>query len=159
MDNCRFLEDSGTRKFNLDASSADRRDRTLEECPFLLAVRAWLTLIGYSGAGFQSFRRRALSVSIDKAAAWLDASGTPPTFRSRSSTVIARASSTLLPLANSVIAEPHAIDGTQPFARKRMSAIRWPSSFKLSSRMSPHAGFSRRAVESGCSISPGFRGF
>jgi len=38
-----------------------------------------------------------------------------------SSRLTRRASSRLLPIANSVMAEPHAMAGTQPLARKRIS--------------------------------------
>jgi len=107
-------------------------------------------------------------VSIARWLAWSEACGRPPIFRTNSPLLICRASSTLLPFANSVIADAQAIAGTQPLARKRISAMRLSSGFvfsnpfsnlRLSSRMSPQAGFSRRAVRSGASISPAFRGF
>jgi len=104
-------------------------------------------------------RKSATSVSIARWLAWAAAWGRPPTFWTKSSLLTWRAWSTLLPFASSVIAEPQAIAGTQPLARKRMSAMRLPSSFSVSSRMSPQAGFSKRAVRSGASILPAFRGF
>jgi len=100
-----------------------------------------------------------VSASIARWPAWLDASGNPATFVNNSSLVICRAAAKDFPFANSVIAEPQAMDGTHPLARKRMSAIRSPSNFKLSSRTSPHTGFSTRARASGVSTSPAFRGF
>ena len=107
-------------------------------------------------------------MSMARWLAWAEACGKPPTFPTSSSLLIWRASFTVLPLTNSVMAEPQAIAGTQPLARKRISAMRFASNFvvsklfsnlRLSSRMSPQAGFSRRAVESGASTSPAFRGF
>lgn len=113
-------------------------------------------------------------MSIARWLAWAEACGKPPSFRTNSSLLNLRASSRLLPFANSVIAEPQAIVGTQPLARKRMSTMRALSDFvfsnlglsnlglpnlRLSSRTSPQTGFSNCAVESGSAIAPAFRGF
>jgi hypothetical protein len=104
-------------------------------------------------------RKTVVSVSIARWLAWAEAWGRPPTVRTSSSLLTRRASSTVLPLASSVMAEPQAMAGTQPLARKRISTMRLPSSFKVSSKMSPQTGFSRRAARSGDLTSPAFRGF
>ncbi len=88
-----------------------------------------------------------------------EAYGSPPSFRTSSSLLTFRASSTFLPLTSSVIADPHAMAGTHPFARNRMSVIRSPSSLSVSLRTSPQAGFSSCAEASGVSTSPALRGF
>ena len=125
------------------------------------------------------FRKSAASVSMARWLAWAEACGKPPSFRTNSSLLNLRASSMLLPFANSVIADPQAIVGTQPFARKQMSTMRalsdlvfsssgsanlgvsnlGLSNLRLSSRTSPHTGFFNCAVESGSAIAPAFRGF
>ena len=102
---------------------------------------------------FHTARNNAFNVSIAKCPACAEASGRPPTSFSSSSLLIARAKSRLLPFTNSVTTDPHAIADTHPLARNRMSAILSPSRRKVSSRMSPHAGFSSRAVASGFSDS------
>ena len=107
----------------------------------------------------QSFRKSSASVSTARWLAWADAGGRPPTFQTNSSLLTRRASSTVLPLINSVRAEPHAIEGTHPLARKRMSAICFPDSLTVSFRTSPQAGFSNCAEASGVSTSPALRGF
>src|ERR1700704_1675915 len=79
----------------------------------------------------QSFRKTAASVSIARWLAWPEACGSPPTLRTNSSLLTCRASSTFLPLTNSVMADPQAIAGTQPLARKRTSAMRLPSNLRV----------------------------
>ena len=103
---------------------------------------------------FESCWSTACSASIARWLACDDAGGNSPTVRSNSSRLSFRASSTLLPRTNSVSAEPHAIAATQPLARKRISAIRPSAIFIVSSRMSPHAGFSMRAEASASAIVP-----
>ena len=76
---------------------------------------------------FHTARNNTCRVSIASAPACQEASGRPPTSLSNSSLPISRAKFTLLSFANSVIADPHAIVGTHPLARNRMSAIRSPS--------------------------------
>ena len=125
-----------------------------EACP---PIQSHLTLEPI--ANRYTFCKSAFSTSIAREPACPEAAGKPPTFANRSSAPIFRAAATVLPFANSVIADPHAIAGTHPFARKRISAIRSPSNFKLSSNTSPHAGFSNCAVASAVSTMPLFRGF
>ena len=97
-------------------------------------------------------------MSIAKWLAWVDAGGKPPTLPTRSSLLTCCASLMVLPLTNSVMADPQAIAGTHPLARKRMSAICPPASFAVSFRTSPQAGLSNCAEASGVSTSPTLRG-
>lgn len=92
-------------------------------------------------------------------AAWPDDAGSPPSASSNSSLPMAWAAVTLWSFASTVMAEAQAIAGTQPLARKRMSAMRSPCNLMLSSSTSPQPGFSTRAEASGFSTSPGLRGF
>ena len=72
----------------------------------------------------------------------IEAGGNPPTAFTISSRFRARASLIDRPLTSSVKADPHAIDATQPRARKWISSIRPSGAFTMSCRTSPHAGFS-----------------
>jgi len=71
----------------------------------------------------------------------VEASGKPPIFSMRSSLRTLRASSRVFPWTSSVSAEPHAIAGTQPFARKRTSVMPPAAALAVNWRMSPQAGF------------------
>jgi hypothetical protein len=139
----------------------DKRVSKLKLSNFQLGFRTGILSENFTLA--QTFRKSAARVSIARWLAWEEASGKPPILRISPSLVTRRASSTVLPLINSVMADPQAIAGTQPFARKRISAMRVPSSFvfsnlALSSRMSPQIGFSNCALASGASICPALRG-
>ncbi len=68
-------------------------------------------------------------------------------------------SANVAPLIISVKREAHAIVGTQPFARKRASAILASSTLRLNSNISPHTGFSTRATAFASGRSPEFRAF
>ncbi len=64
----------------------------------------------------------------------------------------------VFPLISSVSAEPHAIAGTHPLARKVTSMMRSASSLAISLSTSPQAGFSTCADRSGETKVPAFRG-
>ena len=73
--------------------------------------------------GAVAFFTTARTASTANWAACPDAAGNPPTFSATVSLVIATASSTVLPETSSVINDPHAIAGTHPLARKRISRM------------------------------------
>jgi hypothetical protein len=91
-------------------------------------------------------------------AACPDACGKPPTAWAISFRLRARASCLDFPRASSVMAEAHAMAGTHPLARKRISAMRSACIFTASSTMSPQTGFSVRPWASAPGSSPGLRG-
>lgn len=75
-----------------------------------------------------------------------------------SSRVRLRASESVRPRIIWVNSDPHAIAGTQPLARNRISVIVFSVTFAVSFKTSPHAGFSSCTDASGSVTSPAFRG-
>src|ERR1700722_14621045 len=131
---------------------------------------AWLkacnALCGVSGGHDFAVRNQgriwlsaADSASKANCAAWVEACGKPPTAAINVSRSSARISTTVCPATNSVRADAHAIDGTQPFALNRISSIRPELILKLKRSTSPQAGFSISAVALASKTSPGLRGF